>query len=157
MRSEAATVEDYLAELPEDRREAISAVRDVILDRLPAGYEERMSWGMIAYEVPLATYPDTYNGQPLLYAALASQKAHMAVYLQGIYGDDALRERFEAAYRATGKRFNVGKSCVRFRRLDDLPLDVVGDAIAAVPVERLCAMHDAAASMRASTSARAKG
>ncbi|MFN8170421.1 MAG: DUF1801 domain-containing protein [Candidatus Nanopelagicales bacterium] len=142
MRSEAATVEEYLAELPTDRRDAMTAVRQVVVDRLPTGYVERMNWGMIAYEVPLETYPDTYNKQPLLYAALASQKAHMAVYLHGIYADEQLRERFEAAYRATGKRFDVGKSCVRFRRLDDLPLDVVGDAIAAVSVERLCAMHD---------------
>jgi hypothetical protein len=143
VKSEATTVEEYLAELSPDRRDAISAVRAVILERLPTGYVERMNWGMIAYEVPLATYPDTYNKEPLLYAALASQKNYMAVYLQGIYGDQALREQFEAAYRATGKRFDVGKSCVRFRRLDDLPLEVVGDAVAAVPVERLCAMHDA--------------
>lgn len=146
MRSQAATVAEYLAELPEDRRAAVSAVRDVILDRLPAGYEERMNWGMIVYEVPLSTYPGTGNGQPLAAAALASQKAYMSVYLHGIYADADLREQFESAYRATGKRFDVGKSCVRFRRLDDLPLDVLGDAVAAVPVERLCAMHAAATS-----------
>ena len=145
MKSEATTVEEYLAELSPDRRDAIAAVRAVILERLPTGYVEGMNWGMIAYEVPLTTYPDTYNKEPLLYAALASQKNYMAVYLQGIYGNQALREQFEAAYRATGKRFDVGKSCVRFRRLDDLPLEVVGDAVAAVPVERLCAMHDARA------------
>jgi len=145
VKSEATTVEEYLAELSPDRRDAIAAVRAVILERLPTGYVEGMNWGMIAYEVPLTTYPDTYNKEPLLYAALASQKNYMAVYLQGIYGNQALREQFEAAYRATGKRFDVGKSCVRFRRLDDLPLEVVGDAVAAVPVERLCAMHDARA------------
>ena len=129
MRSEAATVEEYLAELPADRRDAMTAVRQVVVDRLPTGYVERMNWGMIAYEVPLETYPDTYNKQPLLYAALASQKAHMAVYLHGIYADEQLRERFEAAYRATGKRFDVGKSCVRFKRLGDLPLDLVTEAV----------------------------
>ncbi len=113
-----------------------------------------MNWGMIAYQVPLERYPDTYNGQPLLYAALASQKNHMAVYLMGIYGSDALREKFEAAYRATGKRMDIGKSCVRFRRLDDLPLDVVGDAIAAVSLDDLLAMHDHAASLRKTKKAR---
>ncbi len=145
MRSEAKTVEEYLAELPDDRREAISRVREVILENLPQGYEESMNWGMIAYEVPLATYPDTYNGQPLSYAALASQKNHMAVYLSGIYMDEAARAKFEADYKATGKRFDVGKSCVRFRKLDDLPLPVIGEAIAYLPadefVERVKAVH----------------
>jgi len=85
--SDAATVDQYLAELPDDRRAAISAVRNVILANLPDGYEETMRWGMISYEIPLARYPDTYNGQPLSYAALVSQKRHMAVYLNGIYAD----------------------------------------------------------------------
>ena len=134
MRSDSATVEEYLANLPEDREEAISAVRSVILDHLPDGYEEEMRWGMISYEVPLATQPDTYNGKPLMYAALASQKRHMAVYLSGVYADSEAREDFEEAYQATGKRMDMGKSCVRFRRLDDLPLEVIGEAIARFPV-----------------------
>ncbi len=134
MRSDAATVEAYLAGLPQDRREALSAVRSVILDRLPDGYEEEMRWGMITYEIPLAIQPDTYNGKPLMYAALASQKRHMAVYLSGVYADEEAREDFEQAYRATGKRMDMGKSCVRFRRLDDLPIEVIGEAIARYPV-----------------------
>ena len=125
MRSSASTVEEYLAELPEERREAIEAVRQVILKNLPAGYEEVMNWGMITYQVPLETYPDTYNKKPLMYAALASQKRHMAVYLTGIYMDDEARGEFEAAYRATGKRYDVGKSCARFRKLEDLPLELI--------------------------------
>lgn len=137
MRSDAATVDEYLAELPEERREAVSTVRRVILDHLPEGYDEAMSWGMIAYQVPLDTYPDTYNGQPLLYAALASQKRHMALYLHGIYADPEARREFEEAYRATGKRFDAGKSCVRFRTLDDLPLDVIGEAVARFGVREL--------------------
>jgi len=145
MRSEAQTVDEYLAELPEDRRTTISAVREVILQNLPDGYEESMNWGMIAYEVPLSTYPDTYNGQPLAYAALASQKNYMAVYLSGIYMDEDARQNFERDYKATGKRFDVGKSCVRFRKLDDLPLSVVGEAIGYLPadefVERVKAVH----------------
>jgi len=137
MRSEATTVDQYLAELPADRREAIAAVRSVILEKLPEGYEESMKWGMITYQVPLATYPDTYNKQPLMFAALASQKNHMAVYLSGIYISDEARDEFEAAYRETGKRFDVGKSCVRFKKLDDLPLELIGETIAAIPVDRL--------------------
>ena len=143
MRSEATTVQEYLDGLPEERRAAIDEVRRLILDRLPDGYDEVMNWGMITYEVPLSTYPDTYNGQPLMYAALASQKNHMAVYLSAIYSDEDERVVFEDAYRATGKRFDVGKSCVRFRKLEDLPLDVIGDAVAKVSVERFIETYEA--------------
>ncbi len=150
MRSEATTAEQYLAGLPDDRREAIEAVRAVILENLPDGYEEAMNWGMITYQIPLETYPDTYNKQPLMFAALASQKNHMAVYLTGIYVSDEARDEFEKAYRATGKRFDVGKSCVRFRKLDDLPLDLIGQTIAAVPMERLIARFEEVGSARKS-------
>ncbi len=150
MRSEATTAEQYLAGLPDDRREAIEAVRTVILHNLPAGYEEAMNWGMITYQIPLETYPDTYNKQPLMFAALASQKNYMAVYLTGIYVSDEARDEFEKAYRATGKRFDVGKSCVRFRKLDDLPLDLIGQTIAAVPMERLIARVEEGGSARKS-------
>jgi uncharacterized protein YdhG (YjbR/CyaY superfamily) len=139
MQSDATTVAEYLAELPADRRTALEAVRQTILANLPAGYEEVMNWGMITYQVPLARYPDTYNGQPLAYAGLASQKNHMAVYLIGLYADDAARERFETAYRATGKRYDVGKSCVRFKKLDDLPLALIGQSIALLSVDEFVA------------------
>ena len=135
MQSDATTAAQYLAELPADRRTAIEAVRQAILAHLPVGYEEAINWGMITYQVPLDRYPNTYNGQPLAYAALASQKNYMAVYLSGIYMDDAARQRFEAAYRATGKRYDVGKSCVRFRKLDDLPLALIGESIAWLGVD----------------------
>ena len=135
MRSDATTVDEYLASLPDDRRKAISEVREVILANLPDGYEEAMNWGMITYQVPLETYPTTYNKQPLMYAGLASQKNHMAVYLTGVYSSDGDWAVFEEEYRATGKRLDMGKSCVRFRKLDDLPLDVIGRAIAACDVD----------------------
>ncbi len=135
MQSDAATVEEYLDELPADRRAALTTVRETILDRLPDGYEEAMEWGVISYQVPLATCPDTYNGKPLMYAALASQKNHMAVYLTGVYADAEMRAEFEERYRATGKRVDMGRSCVRFRNLDDLPLELVGEAVAALPVD----------------------
>ena len=134
-RSGAETVEDYLAELPRERREAISQVREVILANLPDGYVEAMNWGMIAYEVPLETFPDTYNGKPLMYAALASQKNHMAVYLTNVYSDEEAESWFREAYLATGKRLDMGKSCVRFRRLDQLPLSLIGEAIARTPLD----------------------
>jgi len=135
MLSDAATVQGYISELPEERQFAISTVRKIIMENLPEGYEEVMNWGMITYQVPLSDYPDTYNKKPLMYAALASQKNHMAVYLIGIYMDDQTRHSFEAKYLATGKKYDVGKSCVRFRKLEDLPLPLIGEAIAAYSVD----------------------
>jgi uncharacterized protein YdhG (YjbR/CyaY superfamily) len=154
MQSSASSVAQYLAELPADRREAIEAVRQTIVENLPAGCEEVMNWGMITYQVPLETCPDTYNGKPLMYAALASQKHHMAVYLSGIYMDDEARQEFEEAYRATGKRYDVGKSCVRFRKLDDLPLALIGESIASLGVEEFIARVEEARSVRKSRRAR---
>jgi uncharacterized protein YdhG (YjbR/CyaY superfamily) len=135
MRSDAASVDQYLGDLPDDRRAAIETVRGTILENLPEGYEEAMNWGMITYQVPLATYPDTYNGKPLMYAALASQKHHMAVYLTAVYADQTQREVFLDRYRATGKRLDVGRSCVRFKKLDDLPIELIGEAIRLMDVD----------------------
>jgi len=138
------TVEEYLDTLPDERRVAIETVRNTILDRLPAGYVEVMRWGMITWEVPLSVEPDTYNGKPLQYAALASQKNHMAVYLNGVYADEKTKEAFLDAYEASGKRMDVGKSCVRFKKLDHLPLDAIGDAIAAFEIDDYVSLVEAA-------------
>lgn len=134
MRSEANTVKQYLVELPEERRSTVEAARKVILDHLPAGYEEVMNWGMITYQVPLDSYPDTYNGKPLMYAALASQKNYISLYLTGVYLDETARKSFIEQYRLTGKKLDMAKSCVRFRKLEDLPLPLIGEAIAAYDV-----------------------
>jgi hypothetical protein len=142
MQSKATTVQQYLSELNDDRLEAIEAVRDVILENLPDGFEEAMNWGMITYQVPLSRYPDTYNKQPLMMAALASQKNHMAVYLTGVYADGASRAKFTSAYQATGKRMDMGQSCVRFRKLDDLPLELIGEAIAEYSVEEFIELNE---------------
>jgi hypothetical protein len=144
VQSAATTVEEYLDELPADRRETIEAVRQVILDNLPDGYEEGMSFGMIGYQVPLADFPVTYNGQPLGVVALANQKNYMTVYLMGVYGDDDERRWFEDAWRATGKRLDMGKSCVRFRHIEGAALDVLGEAVRRVPPDRVIAAHEAA-------------
>jgi len=135
VRSDASTVDGYLASLTDDRREAIEVVRNEILANLPSGYEEAMNWGMISYEVPLSINPDTYNGRPLMYAALANQKNHMAVYLTAVYAQEESRLAFFEAYQATGKKADIGKSCVRFKKLDDLPLELIGKTIAATPVD----------------------
>jgi cell division septation protein DedD len=143
-RSPAATVDAYLASLPEDRRAAIAAVRAVINANLPDGYREGMQFGMIGWCVPLARFPDTYNGQPLGLAALASQKQYMALYLMSVYGDRELETWFRDAFAAAGKQLDMGKSCVRFKTLDALPLDVIGQTIAKVPVDAYLAKYAAA-------------
>jgi hypothetical protein len=135
-KSSAATVDEYLAELPEDRRAAIAEVREVVLRNLPAGYVETMNWGMISYEIPLERYPKTYNGRPLSYAALASQKNFCVVYLMGVYGDGEQARWFKEEFKRAGKKLDMGKSCVRFKKLDDLPLDVIAETIARTPVDR---------------------
>jgi hypothetical protein len=142
--SRASTVDAYLSELPEDRRSALAHVRSVIRKHLPRGFAETMQYGMISYVIPLSDYPDTYNGQALTVAALASQKNYMAVYLMGLYSSPELRTWFEAEYAKSGKRLDAGKSCVRFKRLDDLALDAVAVAIEHVSVADLIAQSVAA-------------
>ena len=142
-KSMTATPEEYLAELAVDRREALAAVRNVILDHLPEGYEETMLYGMIGYAVPLERYPITYNGQPLCYASLASQKNYMTLYLMGIYGDPELERWFVEQYEASGKKLNMGKSCVRFRKHDDLPMDLIGRAIASTSMADFIRIYEA--------------
>ncbi|NNC80987.1 MAG: DUF1801 domain-containing protein [Acidimicrobiales bacterium] len=142
VQSSATTVKDYLAELPEERRKAISKVRAVIRKNLPKGIVETMNWGMITYEIPLKTVPDTYNGKPLMYAGLASQKNHMAVYLSNVYADPEITEWFLDAYKATGKKLDMGKSCVRFKKLENLPLEVIGEAIAHTSLEDFVELYD---------------
>jgi len=136
MHSKAITVEQYLNELPNDRKEAMSIVRQTIVENLPDGYDEVINWGMITYEVPLETYPNTYNGKPLMYAALASQKNHMSVYLTGCYMSLDVRDKFEKAYKKSGKRFDAGKSCIRFKKVNDLPLELLGKTIASMDVNK---------------------
>lgn len=136
MRSEAKTVNEYLKSLPEERKKAVSAVRKVILKNLPKGFEEKMNWGMISYQVPLKIFPKTYNGQPLMYAALASQKNYMAVHLMNIYANKDSRNKFEAEYKASGKRFDVGGACVRFKKLDDLPIELIGNEISSMSLKK---------------------
>lgn len=143
-RSSASTVSALLADLPPDRRAVVAAVREVILNHLPAGYVEGVNWGMIAYEIPLARYPTTYNGQPLCYAALAAQKRHYSLYLNCVYGHADRQAMLAEAYEAAGKRLDMGKGCVRFTKLADLPLDVVGRLIAMETPEQFIAGYEAA-------------
>jgi Domain of unknown function (DU1801) len=137
MKSKASTVEEYLAGLPEDRRAAIQAVRKVILKNLPKGYEEVLQYGVLGYVVPLKVFPSGYlnrKNEPLPYICLASQKNYMSIYMMSVYGD--AEAEFRKEYKATGKRLDMGKCCVRFRKLEDLPLDVIGKAVARYPMKK---------------------
>lgn len=142
--SKAQTVEQYLRELPEDRRAVVSAVRDLVLRSLPAGYREAMGFGMITWGIPLEEYPDTYNGQPLGYAALAAQKNYYALYLMAPYPDAAREQWLRDEFARAGKKLDMGRSCLRFKKLDDLPLDVVGRVVASTPPAELIAQHEKA-------------
>ena len=144
VRSTAQTVDQYLDELEPERRDAVEAVRRVVNDNLPEGYEESMNFGMIYYGIPLERYPKTYNGEPLMYSALASQKNYMSLYLTNVYGDPAIEEEFKARYKATGKKLDMGKSCVRFKTVDDLPLDLIAETIAKTPVDEFISIYEKA-------------
>jgi hypothetical protein len=137
MKSTAKTVDEYLNGLPPERREAISAVRKVILANLPEGYAECMSYGMIGYVVPHSLYPKGYHCEPKLplpFVNLGSQKNHMALHLMNVYGDSKTEQWFRQAWEGAGKKLDMGKACVRFKRLEDVPLEVVGQVIARTPV-----------------------
>ena len=138
------TVAALLASLPADRRKEVKRVRDVIRKNLPAGYEETVGGGMLVYQVPLERYPDTYNGRPLWYAALASMKSYLSLHLMPVYGDKALAKKLADGFRKAGKKLDIGKACVRFKSADDLALDVIGDIVAAVPLDRYVALAQAA-------------
>ena len=145
MQSKATTVDQYLAALPQERRAVLSAVRDVIRAHLDADYQEGMQYGMIGYYVPHSVFPAGYHTdprQPLPFAALASQKSHMAVYLMGVYGQPEQERWFHDAWAKTGKKLDMGKSCVRFKKLEDVALDVIGEAIRRVPAHAYIAHYE---------------
>ena len=141
--SKAATVADYLAELAPERRAEIETVRDVVNAALPAGYVEVMSYGMIGWVIPLADYPDTYNGQPLSYAGLAAQKNGNSLYLNCAYASAERTEQLKTAWIASGKKLDMGKSCIRFKRADALAIDLVRDEIASTTPAQFIEIYEA--------------
>ncbi len=141
MQSKAATVAEYIESLPSERQVVIAKVRALILKNLPEGYEEGMQYGMISYYIPLSRYPETYNGQALGYVALASQKNYLSIYLMNVYGNKETEEWFTDSYKKSGKKLNMGKSCVRFKKLEDLPLDLIGETIAKTSVEEFISLY----------------
>jgi len=143
MKIDANDIGGYLAKLPPERRDAIERVRDVINAKIAKGYEERFQYGMISWVVPESVLPASavYNKQPLAFLCLGSQKNYMAVYLTSIYADPRERVWFEKAYKQTGKKLDAGKGCVRFASLDALPIEVIGEAVSRVPVEKYVARY----------------
>ncbi len=133
--SKETTPTAYLASLPPERRKVIAAVRALVKKHLPKGYVESMNYGMLSYEIPLSRYPTTKNKKPLMYVALAAQKNNYALYLQCDADDEALKQRLAAAYKAAGRTLDMGKGCLRFKSLDELPLDVIADAVSSTTVE----------------------
>jgi hypothetical protein len=134
MKHAAKTVTEFLAELPGDRSSAIRAVRAVIQKHVPKGYAEAFTWGMITWSVPLEIYPDTYNRHPLMYVALGSQKNYMVIHLVCAYMNPVLQKKLADGFKAAGKKLDMGKGCLRFKKLDDLPLEVIAEVAAAVPM-----------------------
>jgi hypothetical protein len=150
------TVDDYIDSLPEDRRIAIRAVREAINAKLPAGFEEGIVYNMISWFVPFTRLAETYNGQPLCVASLGSQKGYMVLHLMSVYGDPKLRTWFEKAYKASGKKLDMGKGCLRFKTLDHLPLGVIGETIGKVSVDSYVAAYEKARAGRKTATAKAK-
>lgn len=142
-KSTAATAEEYLSGLADGRRQTVAAVRQIILDNLPAGYQETIAWGMLSYVVPLERYPKTYNKQPLSYIALASHKSFITLYLMCVYSDSQQESWLKQAFADAGKKLDMGKSCLHFRTLDDLPLDAIAALVASTPPDVFIAQYEA--------------
>jgi hypothetical protein len=140
----STTVADFLAELSAERRAAVERVWDVVRRNVPRGYEEAVSKNMIVYRVPLARHSDTYNGHPLWYVALASEKSYLSLHLMPVYGSPALAKQLADGFSAAGKKLNMGKACIRFKTADDLALDVIGEIVAKIPLERWVEIAQAA-------------
>jgi hypothetical protein len=137
-----STVAEYLGALPSEQRSVLTKLRQLIRRHLPEGYEEATNWGAVTYQVPLKRCPETYNGQPLCYVAIAAQKNYLSLYLMTAYGDPAKKKQLENGFARAGKKLDMGKVCVRFRSLDDLPLDTVADIIASTPVDAYVAAYE---------------
>lgn len=145
MQSQAKTVADYLAGLPEDRRHALEQVRKVIQQNLGKGFEEGMQYGMIGYYVPHSIYPAGYHckpSEPLPFASLAAQKNHLAFYAMFLYQNGQELERFVKEWKATGKKLDMGKACVRFKKLEDVPLEVIGRAVGRIGCNAFVAAYE---------------
>lgn len=159
MQSKAKTVAEYIASLPSDQREVLAAVRTVILANLDNGFQEAMQYGMVGYSVPHSRFPAGYHcdpKQPLPFAALAAQKNYFALHLMGLYMNPDELKWFTQAWKASGKKLDMGKACVRFKKLDDVALDVVGEAFRRISADAWIATYEASLAGNAQRKATAK-
>ncbi len=140
----ATNAAEYLAGLPADRRATIAAVRDVIVKNLPAGYVEMIDYGMLAWGIPLKTYPITYNGRALMYVALASQKRYCSLYMTCVYMDPKQAAAIKDAFTKAGLKLDMGKSCIRFQTKDGLPLTAIGKMVRSTSVKTLIRQYESA-------------
>ena len=159
MNSQAESVDAYLAELAPDRRECLSRVRECILKNLDSDYEEGMAYGMISYHVPHSVFPDGYHcnpEMPLPFISLGAAKNHFSLSIMGVYASEDIREKFVAEWIASGKKLDMGKACIRFKDLDGIPLDVVGNAIQNLPAQKWIALYQSVMQKPAKPAKRAK-
>src|SRR5262245_7074651 len=144
--SNVKTPAQYVDSLPVDRARTIATMRAFVNEHIPRGYEECIVWGTIGWAIPLSRYPDTYNKQPICYVALSSQKNYCVLYLMAAYmganGGASQLEQLKAAFKAAGKKLNMGKCCVSFKSPDDLPLEAIGKLIAAISSEKWIEIYE---------------
>ncbi|WP_424492627.1 DUF1801 domain-containing protein [Salinimicrobium sp. GXAS 041] len=146
MQSNASTTREYLRSLPEDRKEPVEKLRNVIIENLPEGFQEEMAYGMLAYVVPHKSYPAGYHcnpKQPLPFMNLASQKKYIAVYHMGLYADKKLQDWFTGAYRdRLDKKPDMGKSCIRFNNIKSIPYDLIGELASKMTPEDWISLYE---------------
>ncbi len=146
MHSKATTVENYLVELPEERQQAMEKLRKVIRKNLPKGFKEEMNYGMIGYVVPHSKYPAGYHcgpKMPLPFLNVASQKNSITVYHMGMYANPKLEKWFADAYtKATGKKADKGKSCLRYKKPEDIPYELIGELASKVSVDEWIELYE---------------
>lgn len=138
----SASIDAFLDALPDDRRATMVAIRKLILKRLPKGYVESFASGYPSYELPLTRYPKTHNKKPLVYIALTKQKGHLAMHLLMAYQNPKLTAWLKEEFEKAGKKLDMGKGCLRFNSLDDLPLDTIGELIASTPAEAFIKQYE---------------
>src|SRR5262245_13146427 len=141
------TPAQYIASLPADRAKTIATVRALVNKHIPRGYDECLVWGTIGWTIPLSRYPDTHNKQPICYVALSSQKNYCSLYLMGAFWSASQLEQLKAAFKAAGKKLDMGKCCVHFESPDDLPLAAIGKLISAISSETWIEMYEQSRSM----------
>jgi len=140
---EMQSVDDLIARLPPEKQHTVRSLRAAVLRGLPEGVVEVVRGAMISYEIPLESCPDTYNGEPLMYAAVAAQKRHCALYLMSVYMDPALQATLREGFTAAGIRLDMGKSCIRVRNSEGIPPGLVEQIVGATTVSRFIEMYEA--------------